>query len=99
MFLLQTTQEESGDLANNRELIYEFLRITRDGAYFVEAAFAVNHPSIPTEPVYAAAQSYGRASASWRASTKTRSNRPIPPEGGYSIDGRCLLEPEDSAVR
>ena len=56
MFLLQTTQEESGDLANNRELIYEFLGITRDGAYFVEAAFAVNHPSIPTEPVYAAAQ-------------------------------------------
>lgn len=56
VFLLQTTQEESGDLANNRELIYEFLGITRDGAYFVEAAFAVNHPSIPTEPVYAAAQ-------------------------------------------
>ncbi len=56
VFLVQTTQEESGDLPNNRELNYEFLGITRDGAYFVAASFAVNHPSILKEPVYANAQ-------------------------------------------
>lgn len=55
-FLLQTTQEESGDLPNNRELSYRFLGITRDGAYLVAATFAVNHPSILKEPVYANAQ-------------------------------------------
>lgn len=56
MFLVQTTQEESGDLANNRELTYQFLGLTRDGAYFVAARFAVNHASILKEPVYANAQ-------------------------------------------
>ena len=55
-FLLQTTQEESGDLPNNRELAYQFLGLTRDGAYFVDASFAVNHASILKEPVYANAQ-------------------------------------------
>jgi len=55
-FLLQTTQEESGDLPNNRELNYQFLGITRDGAYLVAATFAVNHASIPKEPVYVNAQ-------------------------------------------
>ena len=56
VFLVQTTQEESGDLPNNRELTYQFLGITRDGAYFVAASFAVNHASILNEPVYANAQ-------------------------------------------
>jgi len=56
VFLLQTTQEESGDLPNNRELTYQFLGITRDGTYFVDATFAVNHPSILKEPVYVNAQ-------------------------------------------
>ena len=56
VFLLQTSQEESGDLPNNRELTYQFLGITRDGAYFVAAAFAVNHASLPKEPVYVNAQ-------------------------------------------
>jgi hypothetical protein len=56
VFLVQTTQEESGSLPNNRELTYEFLGITRDRAYFVAAAFAVNHASILKEPVYANAQ-------------------------------------------
>ena len=56
VFLLQTTQEESGDLPNNRELSYRFLGITRDGAYLVTASFAVNHTSIRTEAVYANAQ-------------------------------------------
>jgi hypothetical protein len=52
VFLLQTSQEESGDLPNNRELTYQFLGITRDGAYFVTATFAVNHASIGKEPLY-----------------------------------------------
>ena len=56
VFLLQTTQEESGDLPNNREMTYQFLGITKDEAYFVAATFAVNHPSIPKEPVYVNAQ-------------------------------------------
>jgi hypothetical protein len=56
VFLLQTTQEESGDLPNNRELTYRFLGVTTDGAYFVTASFAVNHESILKEPVYAKAQ-------------------------------------------
>ena len=56
VFLVQSTQEESGDLPNNRELTYQFLGITRDGAYFVVATFAVNHPSILKEPVYATFQ-------------------------------------------
>jgi hypothetical protein len=56
VFLVQTSQEESGDLPNNRELTYQFLGITRDGAYFVAARFAVNHASILNEPVYANAQ-------------------------------------------
>lgn len=56
VFLLQTTQEESGDLPNNRELSYQFLGITRDGTNFVAATFAVNHPSILKEPVYVTAQ-------------------------------------------
>ncbi len=55
-FLLQTTQEEGGDLANNRELTYRFLGITKDGTYFVNGSFAVNHPSLPKEPVYVNAQ-------------------------------------------
>jgi len=55
-FLEQTTQEESGDLPNNRELTYQFLGITRDGAYLVAATFAVNHASILKEAVYANAQ-------------------------------------------
>ena len=56
VFLVQTTQEESGDLPNNRELTYQFLGITRDGAYLVAATFAVNHASILKEPVYTNAQ-------------------------------------------
>jgi hypothetical protein len=56
VFLVQTTQEESGDLPNNRELTYQFLGITRDGAYLVAATFAVNHASLLKEPVYANAQ-------------------------------------------
>jgi hypothetical protein len=56
VFLVQTTQEESGDLPNNRELTYQFLGITMDGAYFVAASFAVNHASLLNEPVYANAQ-------------------------------------------
>jgi hypothetical protein len=55
-FLVQTTQEESGDLPNNRELTYQFLGITRGGAYFVAASFAVNHASLAGEPVYVNAQ-------------------------------------------
>jgi hypothetical protein len=55
-FLLQTTQEEGGNLPNNRELSYQFLGITKDGAYFVTASFAVNHASVPNEPVYVNAQ-------------------------------------------
>jgi hypothetical protein len=56
VFLLQTTQEEGGDLPNNRELAYQALGITKDNAYFVTASFAVNHASIPKEPVYVDAQ-------------------------------------------
>jgi hypothetical protein len=56
VFLLQTSQEESGDLPNNRELTYQFLGITREGAYLVAATFAVNHASIRKEPVYVNAQ-------------------------------------------
>jgi hypothetical protein len=56
VFLVQTTQEEGGDLPNNRELTYRFLGITRDGAHFVAASFAVNHASILKEPVYVNAQ-------------------------------------------
>jgi hypothetical protein len=56
VFLLQTTQEESGDLPNNRELTYQFLGTTRDGAYFITASFAVNHASILNQPVYTSAQ-------------------------------------------
>ena len=56
VFLVQTTQEESGDLPNNYELTYQFLGITRDGAYLVAATFAVYHASILKEPVYANAQ-------------------------------------------
>ncbi|PWT98554.1 MAG: hypothetical protein C5B51_29095 [Terriglobia bacterium] len=55
-FLVQTTQEESGDLPNSRELTYRFLGITRDGVYHVAATFAVSHPSISKEPVYVNAQ-------------------------------------------
>jgi hypothetical protein len=51
-FLVQFTQEESGNLPNNGELTYRFLGITRDGAYFVDASFAVNHASLPKEPIY-----------------------------------------------
>src|SRR5215469_1700938 len=51
-FLVQFTQEESGDLPNNRELTYQFLGLTRDGNYLVDAAFAVNHASLPKDPVY-----------------------------------------------
>lgn len=54
-FLVQFTQEESGDLPNNSELTYRFLGITKDGAYLVEAAFAVGHASLPKDGVYAAA--------------------------------------------
>lgn len=56
VFLLQTSQEESGDLPNNRELTCQFLGITRDGADFVAASFAVNHASILKAPVYTNAQ-------------------------------------------
>jgi hypothetical protein len=55
-FLVQTTQEEGGDLPNTRELTYRFLGITRDEAYFVAASIAVNHSSILKEPVYVNAQ-------------------------------------------
>jgi hypothetical protein len=56
MFLAQFTQEESGDLPNNSELTYEFLGITKDGAFLVEATFAVSHASLPWDGVYATAR-------------------------------------------
>ena len=56
VFLVQTTQEESGDLPKSHELTYQFLGITRDGAYLVAATFAVNHPSILKELVYVNSQ-------------------------------------------
>ena len=56
VFLVQTTQEESGDLPNNHELTYQFLGITRDGAHLVAATFPVYHATILNEPVYANAQ-------------------------------------------
>jgi len=55
-FFVQFTQEESGDLPNNRELTYQFLGITKDGAYLVEATFAVSHASLPKDGVYATAR-------------------------------------------
>ena len=51
-FLVQSTQEAGGSLPNNRELSYQFLGITKDGAYLVDATFAVNHASLPTEPTW-----------------------------------------------
>ncbi len=74
-FLLQTTQEESGDLPNNHELTYQFLGITRDGAYLVAATFTVNQPSILKEPVYANAQKL-RASEPQLASLDENSFQP-----------------------
>jgi len=56
MFLVQFTQEESGDLPNNSELTYQFLGITKDGANLVEATFAVSHASLPRDGVYATAR-------------------------------------------
>jgi len=53
VFLVQFTQEEGGNLPNNRDLTYEFLGITKDGAYLVRASFAVNHRLLPNEPIYA----------------------------------------------
>jgi hypothetical protein len=55
-FLLQTSQEEGGDLPNNGELAYRFLGITKDGSYLVDATFSVNHPSLPKKPVYTTVQ-------------------------------------------
>ena len=37
--LAQTTQEERGDLPNNRELTYHFLGITRDGTGRLSSRF------------------------------------------------------------
>ncbi len=51
-FLVQFTQEESGNLPNNSDLTYQFLGISKDGAYFVEATFAVGHTSLPKDGVY-----------------------------------------------
>jgi hypothetical protein len=55
-FFVQFTQEESGDLPNNSVLTYQFLGITKDGAYLVEATFAVSHASLPKDGVYATAR-------------------------------------------
>jgi hypothetical protein len=56
VFLVQFTQEEGGYLPNNRDLTYQFLGITRDGAYLVHATFAVHHASLPDKPIYANAR-------------------------------------------
>lgn len=52
VFLVQFTQEESGNLPNNGELTYRFLGITKDGAYLIDATFAVNHAFLPRDPIY-----------------------------------------------
>jgi hypothetical protein len=56
VFLVQFTQEESGNLPNNRELTYQFLGITKDGAYLIHATFAVSHASLSNDPIYANAR-------------------------------------------
>jgi hypothetical protein len=47
VFLAQYTQEEESNPANNEELRYIFLGLTRGGTHLVRASFAVSHPHLP----------------------------------------------------
>jgi hypothetical protein len=49
-FLTQYTQEERPNAANNSELTYVFLGLTRDRSRYIEASFAVKQPSLPADP-------------------------------------------------
>jgi hypothetical protein len=48
-FLTQYTQEEHGDPVNNEELHYVFQGLTKDGRYYIDARFAITHPSLPKD--------------------------------------------------
>jgi hypothetical protein len=46
-FLAQYTQEDHGDPVNNEELHFVFQGLTKDGRYYIDARFAITHPSLP----------------------------------------------------
>jgi hypothetical protein len=48
-FLAQYTQEEHGDPVNNQELYFVFQGLTKDGRYYIDARFAITHPSLPKD--------------------------------------------------
>ncbi len=48
-FLAQYTQEENGDPVNNEELHFVFQGLTKDGRYYIDARFAITHPSLPKD--------------------------------------------------
>jgi hypothetical protein len=77
-YLVQFTQEESGDLPNNNDLTYQFLGITRDGAYFVEATFAVSHPSLPKDGVYTTARKLRESERQLAALDENSFQPPLP---------------------
>ncbi len=46
-YLTAYTQEDEGDPANNEELAFVVQGVTKDGRYYIDARFAITHPSLP----------------------------------------------------
>jgi hypothetical protein len=46
-FLTQYTQEDHGTPVNNEQLYFVVQGLTKDGRYFIDARFAITHPSLP----------------------------------------------------
>lgn len=46
-YLTAYTQEDEGDPANNEELAFVVQGLTKDGRYYIDARFAITHPSLP----------------------------------------------------
>lgn len=43
----RNTQEDHGDPVNNEDLRFVFQGVTKDGRYYIDARFAIAHPSLP----------------------------------------------------
>ena len=46
-YLTAYTQEDEGDPVNNEELAFVVQGLTKDGRYYIDARFAITHPSLP----------------------------------------------------
>jgi len=46
-YLTAYTQEDQGDPANNEELALVVQGLTKDGRFYIDARFAITHPSLP----------------------------------------------------